>query len=558
MPGWSVAVTDPTTINAIVPAGMPDGVYNLAIFNGDCQEAILPDAFTVTSVPIPITGLEATNDSPTHIGETTHFTATVETGNGVSYTWAFGDGSHANGRTSQHVYADLGMYTAIVTATNVLNSEVATTTVSIVDVPITGLQAANDSPTELGDPTALNATIATGTTITYAWDFGDGMTGTGDVVTHTYASVGLYTAIVTATNDVSSSCAQTDFIITDVPISGLTAANDSPTELGNPTTLIATIGTGTNVTYAWDFGDGASGTGDLTTHAYPAAGIYTATVTATNTAGSAASDTLVTIVDAPITGLMAASDSPNLLGSMTTLTATILNGTNVTYAWDFGDGTSGIGVVDTHTYLAVGSYTAVVTATNSLGTAGASTIVTVTDVPIAGLHAANDSPTELGDMTTLTATLLTGTNVTFEWDFGDGTTGAGAVDTHTYPALGVYTAIVTATNGTSSESASTVVTITDVPITGLMAANDGPMELGNLITLTATIMKGTNVSYTWDFGDGTTGAGQVVTHLYTEAGVYTATVTATNSMGSVTATTQVTIFVSPHVVHYIFVPVAFR
>jgi PKD repeat protein len=163
------------------------------------------------------------------------------------------------------------------------------------------------------------------------------------------------------------------------------------------------------------------------------------------------------------------------------LTATILNGTNVTYAWDFGDGTSGTGVVDTHTYLAVGSYTAVVTATNSVNAASASTIVTVTDVPIAGLHAANDSPTELGDMTTLTATLLTGTNVTFEWDFGDGTTGAGAVDTHTYPALGVYTAIVTATNGTSSESASTVVTITDVPISGLLAANDGPMELGNLI-----------------------------------------------------------------------------
>ena len=490
----SVVVENPTTINAIVPAGMPDGVYDLTIYNGDCQQAILLEAFTVTSVPVPISGLEATNDSPTYIGDTTHFTATVETGNGVSYAWAFGDGSHGNGRTPQHVYPDLGIYTAIVTATNVLNSEIATTTVTIVEEPITGLQAVNDSPTELGNPTALAATIATGTNVTYEWDFGDGMTGTGDVLTHTFPSVGLYTAIVTAFNDVGSESASTEVIITDVPIAGLTAANSSPTELGSLTTLTATIEAGTNVTYAWDYGDGATGMGDLTTHAYPAVGIYTAIVTATNSTGSAVTDTMLTIVDAPITGLTAANDSPTLLGYTTTLTATLLNGTNVTYEWNFGDGTSGSEAVEPHTYPAVGSYTAVVTATNSVSTASISTVVTVTDVPITGLLAANDGPTELGNLTTLTATLLNGTHVTYAWDFGDGTLGIGAVGIHTYPAVGNYTAVVTATNGISSESTSTIVSIVDVPITGLLATNDSPMELGNLTTLSATIVNGTHVS----------------------------------------------------------------
>ena len=45
----------------------------------------------------------------------------------------------------------------------------------------------------------------------------------------------------------------------------------------------------------------------------------------------------------------------------------------------------------------VGTYTATVTATNSAGSVVATTAVTITDVPISGLSAANDSPTRLGE-----------------------------------------------------------------------------------------------------------------------------------------------------------------
>jgi uncharacterized repeat protein (TIGR01451 family) len=189
-----------------------------------------------------------------------------------------------------------------------------------------------------------------------------------------------------------------------------------------------------------------------------------------------------------------------------------------------------------------GSLTNVVQASSEEGATGAYTnTVTVTDVPIAGLVAVNDSPTELGTSTTLMATVTAGTNVTYTWAFGDGNTGSGAVVSHTYPAVGAYAAIVTASNSVSQLTATTSVTITDAPVEGLTAINDSPTELGAATALTATVVAGTHVTYTWAFGDGEVGTGAVVSHTYPAVGVYAAVVTASNSASLLTATTSVTI-----------------
>jgi RHS repeat-associated protein len=87
-------------------------------------------------------------------------------------------------------------------------------TITAVDVAITGLVAANNSPTVLGSPTTLMATVSAGTNVAYAWAFGDGVTGSGATVTHTYASSGTYTATVTAANGVSVVTATTTVEVT--------------------------------------------------------------------------------------------------------------------------------------------------------------------------------------------------------------------------------------------------------------------------------------------------------------------------------------------------------
>ena len=80
-------------------------------------------------------------------------------------------------------------------------------------------------------------------------------------------------------------------------------------------------------------------------------------------------------------------------------------------------------------------------------------------VPISGLNATNDGPTALGQATTFTATVSSGSDVSYDWDFGDQSSGSGAVVTHSYAAAGNYTAVVTASNTLGSESTSTAITV---------------------------------------------------------------------------------------------------
>ncbi|MCA9982008.1 MAG: PKD domain-containing protein, partial [Anaerolineales bacterium] len=66
-------------------------------------------------------------------------------------------------------------------------------------------------------------------------------------------------------------------------------------------------------------------------------------------------------------GLSVLNNSPTLLGTATSFTATVQSGNSLVYAWAFGDGQVGSGAQVSHTYALPGLYTAVVTVSNSLG-----------------------------------------------------------------------------------------------------------------------------------------------------------------------------------------------
>lgn len=136
----------------------------------------------------------------------------------------------------------------------------------------------------------------------------------------------------------------------------------------------------------------------------------------------------------------------------------------LTYTWQLGGQipiTHTGGLSDTNDFIwdMPGTQLITVTASNLYGSVSDTHPITITDVPIEGLAASNDSPTLFGEATTFTAVITSGTNVLFAWDFGDGFRGDGAVITHTYSSSGLFTATVTATNTTNSTSDTTQVTI---------------------------------------------------------------------------------------------------
>jgi hypothetical protein len=82
----------------------------------------------------------------------------------------------------------------------------------------------------------------------------------------------------------------------------------------------------------------------------------------------------------------------------------------------------------------------------------------------------------------------------------------------------------------------------DSAVAGLQAQNNGPAQINSPVIFTATISTGSGVQYTWDFGDGTSGIGQVAGHNYTLPGLFTAMVTATTPTNSLQASTVVNIY----------------
>ena len=121
-----------------------------------------------------------------------------------------------------------------------------------------------------------------GTIVSYAWDFGDGTTGSGATPTHIYEAAGVYLVVLTLTDD----CATTSRCLTTADISGPPpnmppVCNAGGPYVGSIGQLITFNGTGSSdpdgmiVSYAWTFGDGSTGSGAQPTHSYATAGNYT-------------------------------------------------------------------------------------------------------------------------------------------------------------------------------------------------------------------------------------------------------------------------------------------
>ena len=132
-------------------------------------------------------------------------------------------------------------------------------------------------------------------TVTYAWAFGNGRTGTGSFPTHVYSTPGTFTVTVTAKDEYGATGTATTTVTIAEP-----AANVAPTAVFAPPTCVGLVcgvsaaastdpNVGDTMTYLWNWGDG---TADSTTvsgsHTYAAAGTYTITLTVTDGWGRAA------------------------------------------------------------------------------------------------------------------------------------------------------------------------------------------------------------------------------------------------------------------------------
>jgi probable HAF family extracellular repeat protein len=205
----------------------------------------------------------------------------------------------------------------------------------------------------------------------------------------------------------------------------------------------------------------------------------------------------------------------------------------VNYRWDFGDGTTAVGPVVSHTYPDALNYTVtLVVSDGKLDSAPTSVVVAIFDqMPIANAGGPYSGPKNAAiRFDGSRSTDPDADPLTYTWDFGDGTTGTGAAPTHAYARSGGYTVTLVVSDGwINSIPARVPVTVTNAAPVALLS---GPTSGFKLTALTwngsgSSDANGDALSYIWNFGDGSsaTTSTPTTTHSYAAVGSYRVTLT---------------------------------
>ncbi len=127
----------------------------------------------------------------------------------------------------------------------------------------------------------------------------------------------------------------------------------------------------------------------------------------------------------------------------------------LTYEWDFGDNSTGSGLLTTHAFSEPGEYTVTFMVSNEGGSSSESMTVTVNRPPqparVTSLNA-TPNPVDEGETVRFSSDVRGDTPVTYEWDFGDGSTGSGSSASHTYNEAGTYTVELRASNDAGEDT----------------------------------------------------------------------------------------------------------
>lgn len=509
---------------------------------------------TIQIVPPPSVGLAVSPDTLC-VGETAFFDET--TAGGANYfQWNFGAGAgfQWTGAGDQaHTYSTPGTYTvsyaASIQGATAGCADTASVAVVVLPRPTADFTLDQDAACDSITVAITNNSVSA---VAHAWDFGDGTTSTlADPPPHFYGAPGAYTISLTVTNALG--CTHTFTRQVNVyapPTVGIQANNLC---FGETASFIPVIGTdaGNPVTsWEWSFGDGATSSAQSPTHLYAAAGPYTVTLLVTTPYCGNTGTQAVNVQARPT-----AAFTPSAVLGCSPMNVTFANSSAgaTQFAWSFGDGGTSTLASPSYTFINTGSTDVVhdvhLIASTPFGCAD-TVIVPITVAPGVVAGFSHNAVPGCAPMDVTFVNASTGASA-YLWDFGDGSTSTAADPAHTYVNnslfLSIHTVTLTAYSPAGCQATATQnVMVYPAPDFSFVAQPDSgcsPLQ----VTLPSVVGA---VSYTWDFGDGSTGTGPTPTHTYfnatTNNQVFSITLIGSNAFGCVdTATASVVVFPNP-------------
>jgi PKD repeat protein len=216
---------------------------------------------------------------------------------------------------------------------------------------------------------------------------------------------------------------------------------------------------GVITSYQWDFGNGQTGSGVRPTTRFATRGTYNVKLIVTNDRGFSNQVTQAVTVGAVANPTVDFAISPAAPGVNQQVffdanASQAAPGRTITaYDWDFGDGHFGRGVVESHRYARLGTFSVTLVVTDSAGRKGTSTkSVNVGEGTPGPTAAFTISPTApgVGERFFLDATLSTassGRTITrYQWNLGNNVIREGALIDHIYNTAGTHTITLTVTD----------------------------------------------------------------------------------------------------------------
>jgi gliding motility-associated-like protein len=297
---------------------------------------------------------------------------------------------------------------------------------------------------------------------------------------------------------------------------------------GESTTLtIAGVGT-----YLWNTGE--------TTASISVAPSISATYSVVVTTSGGFKDTSTVYVHVnPLPLVSITGDSVFCEGLATTLTAS----GGGTYLWNTNETSSAIAVAPSMNT----SYKVVVT--TSFGCKDSITkVITVYPKPEADfthVNKCNGTSVPFTNASTIASPEVINS---WNWTFGDNSSGSGANVTHLYATPGTYTVtLVVNTTNFCSDTVSYSAIVYNNPVASFTTADVCKGADSVIFTNTSTIASPDSIiTYLWNFGDGTNASSVDTTHKYTTHGAYNVIlITTTSNNCTDAATTTVSVFDAP-------------
>lgn len=448
-----------------------------------------------------------------------------------TFLWKFGNGDSSLLNNPTTTYTQGGFFSVTLTATSPYGCQLSQTKNQIVRVfapdasftaaPRIGCPGMTVQFTHNGSSTNISS---------YLWSFGDGTTSTLSNPTHTYNTIGTYTAWLIVTH--SFGCKDTVYKANHIKVVSGTTNYTLPDTMfvcqNNPIAFTdPTIGSNA---WTWSFGNGSGSTSQSPSTIYTTPGVYIVTLQ-TSMAGGCVQNfnpyaivKVIPFVPFPINITFGSTCKPYVL-NFSTLTQNI-----VIYHWNFGDGTTSSLPSPSHTYSQSGTYT--ITLNMTIG-GGCLTSLSKT-ITLGYTNPAQASTYDLclGSPVSFTLNNLAAF-VAATWKFGDGSSSNQLQPSHTYSLAGSYQVqlITRDTAGCLDTFNLAQPVVVNNPLPSFTAPSvaciNTPFTFQNTSLNAST--------FVWDFGDGTTSTDSIPTHTYQQAGVYTISITGTKNSCSVTS-----------------------